>query len=1120
MLKIIAGRSGSGKTEAIHRLIQQNARKRAIVLLVPEQSSFQNEKRILDTLGARASANISVLSFKRLYETVSELYGGNHLKRLDDGAKAVLMSTAAEAVSEQLTLYSVRSKKNDFADLMLGAVNEFKMCGIKPSDLYDAANKTTQPRLSRKLRESAAIYEAYDALLYNTYSDPDDDLVRLYELLCEHPYFEGKDVYIDSFNGFSGQERKILECIIQQAESVVVSLCCDKSSAAEIGNSIFQEPDTTLRQLRMIAEQYDVEIQPVEWMDTIYRYKSDSLKAIEESVFRFDGDAYDYNDGAVKIYEAKDEYDEIHQVCREIRKLVREEQYAYRDITVIFRDPELFKNLIVSEFPKYHIPYFMSAPQPLKEKPLIRLILSAFEVIHSSFNTESILTYLKTDMTSLSQTEVYLLENYAYLWDIKGSRWKRPFTMNPNGNEEAVDEEELEKIEALRKKAIEPLLTFSESLSKAENGGDISKAVFMLLQELGTAKKMKSLVSRLESVNDTRQKETEARVWDIAMKLLDKMYTVLGSTALDSRRYEELLKLMIRKNALSDIPQTLDHVMIGTAGNIRLQKQKAVFVIGALEGVFPIVPTASGLFSDSERTTLIGMELPLYDAVYGMTLKEKFNAYSSLALPSEKLFVSCCLTNSKGETCEPSVIIKEIQAILPKVRVRYYEDLTDEEKICTEQQSFEECASLWHSHTALSATLKEYYAHSKTYFSRFSSIERMLLDEPYHLSTSERSKRLFGEKLTLSASQVESFYQCPFRYFCRYGLKAYPRKKATMDAGLYGSTVHFILEQLMKNEGAETLKTADESKLQELIDKYITAYLKEIGSEEERSERFMAQFRMIERNLALILRHMIREMNSGSFVPTDFELEISDQGDIPAYELKLPDGNTVQVVGKVDRVDTYVKDQCKYIRIIDYKTGNKKFRLSDVLYGLNIQMLLYLSIINKNGQEHYSEDQQYSLAPAGILYFPSTPVSKTGGHHSEETQKAILKDQQSSLRMNGLLINDPEIIEAMEKDCAGVFIPAKLGKDGKLQSSSLTSLESYGKIFSYLDKKLLSMANALYGGKIGREPVKGGGIDGCQYCDYRSVCAFEEGKAFRRVDKKSNHAAIEEMCQEEENKDE
>lgn len=1119
MLQIIAGRSGSGKTERIFQEICSRPEGERIILLVPEQSSFQSEKRILNTLGASGASEISVLSFRRLYDAVTEKYGGAGARRIDEGVKAVIMSLAAEAVSDKLVLYGSRSKRSDLAQLMLSAVNEYKMCAVTPEMLVDAALHTDDMRLRQKLTESAAVYSAYEAMLGTAYSDPDDDMTRLYEMLCTHSYFSGARVYIDSFNGFSGQERRILEEIMCQAEYVCVALCCDKSSARQAESSIFREPDITLRQLLSIAGKTGTEVLPTIWLDRQLRYKNESLAAVECSVFRFDGDPYYTDDNAVTVYEADDEYDEIQYTAREISRLVRDEGYEYRDITVVCRAPDMYRNIIASEYPKFGIPYFMSEQKPLEDKPLIRLVLSAFEVIHSSFATENILSFLKTGLTPLSEHDVFTLENYVYMWDIKGRHWKQPFTMDPDGNTGSPDMEKLSRLEGMRQSVIAPLTAFGKALSSAGNGGEISEAVYRLLESLGTAKRMKQLIGFLNELIDPKQKETEARIWDIVMDLLDKLHTILRNTPVTSRRYYELFRLMLSKNPISDIPQTLDQVIIGTAGGLRSEKQRAVFVIGAADGVFPAVPTASGIFSDSERIALLSMELPLYDSVFGMSLKEKFIAYAALSLPTEKLFVSRHLSNSKGEPCEPSVILRELTSILKNLRVLHRSDLPADELFFTEEQAFEECALRWHDNDSVSETLRAHFASSPDYSDRYNAVYRAVNEEPFALNNRAQTRKLFGEKLTLSASQAETYYLCPFRYFCRYGLKAYPRKKADMDSAMYGSAVHYILENMLRDIGFSNLSSADEDKLRELVHEYIEKYLLELGSSQDRTSRFLAQFEIIERNLTAVLRRLIEEFSVSSFVPSDFELTIDEGGEVPAYELELPGGEKVSLIGKVDRVDTFIRNGEKYIRIVDYKTGNKKFRLSDILYGLNLQMLLYLSVINRNGAGHYSENK-YRLAPAGILYMPSTPASSTGDLHTGEVRSELIKKQQSAFRMNGLLIDDPEILKAMEKDARGVFIPARLNSRGKLEQrgKSAVSSEEYGRIFSYIDKKLMEMAKSLYDGDIRRSPAKGS-TDACAYCDYKTVCGYEDGKPCRTVTNMSIDKTLESIHAEEGRKD-
>ena len=1115
MIQFFCGRSGCGKTYKIYENISTETDFGNVILIVPDQSTFINEKRILNEFGAARASQIRVFGFERLYEYLAEKYNQMPKQRIDDGAKTVLMSIAAEQVSDKLELYAQKAGKADFAELMVNAVNEYKLCAISPQNLDETAEKITDHTLKQKIKESAVIYSAYDAIVNETYSDPSDDMTRLYEIICTTDFFKNKRVYIDSFNSFSGQEYPIVEKIIEQADYVGIALGMSGEPAENSENSLFKEPFITMNRLSAFAGDNNIKILPAVNLTRQKRFSSNSLQALEESFYRFDGDTYLCDDNAVQLYEADSEYDEIRRTAGNICRLVREHGYSYNDITVICRDADTFRHIIESEFPKYNIPFFLSEKKPLENHSLIRFILSAFEAVHSSFSTENILTFLKTDFSCLSPEEVCTLENYVYIWDIRGTRWKSPFTMNPDGN--STDESEnimlkLALIDELREKAVTPLIRFSEDIKNALTGSDISYAVYKLLRSVNADKKLRDIAEWFRKNGDIKFCETEIRVWNITMDILDKMYNIFKNRKTDSRHYLELLKLMIRKSPVSDIPQTLDQVTVGIAGNLISENPKAVFIIGASEGVFPAVPKSSGLFSDSERSELIALELPLHYGIIDQSMLEKYNVYSSISLPSERLFVSCHTADSKGGSFKPSSIFTEIQAVLG-IKPMSKSDLSPKDIFFTEKQSFEECASQWNDHTETSETLKSFFRNSRDFKDVCTAIDKAVNDEPYRIADKNIAKGLFGNHMKLSASQAETFYSCPFEYFCRYGLKVYPRKRASMNPMMYGSVVHYVLENLLREEKFDDIKKFDDTQISNAVRKHIENYIQMLGGKDERLERFIIQFRIMERNLVILLKRLISEFNVCKFVPESFELKIGGNNpDIPAYTLQLPTGEKISVTGFIDRVDTYTRNNEKFIRIIDYKTGKKTFRLSDIYYGLNMQMLLYLSAINKNGSARYS-DGKYTLAPAGILYMPSTPDAESKSFNSKDQKDKNQTEITRNFKMSGLLIKDEDVLGAMEENIQGIYIPAKKDMD---KCDSLVSIADYGHIFSYIDKKFISMAQSLLDGDIERNPVKSS-LDACIFCDYNTVCGYEKGKKSNNFKSADNAEILKQIKEETKN---
>ena len=234
-----------------------------------------------------------------------------------------------------------------------------------------------------------------------------------------------------------------------------------------------------------------------------------------------------------------------------------------------------------------------------------------------------------------------------------------------------------------------------------------------------------------------------------------------------------------------------------------------------------------------------------------------------------------------------------------------------------------------------------------------------------------------------------------------------------------------------------------------------------------------------------ILLRMIQEFRLSRFETVAVELEISRGGDVEPYVIKLPDGGSITISGKVDRVDVYNDDGKAYLRVVDYKTGGKDFRLGDVFSGLNMQMLIYLMCLWDNGKEKYGD-----TVPAGIMYVPANnsgeQLSRRAGAEEIEAQK--LKNG----RMNGMILEDEKILDAMEEGCEGRFINAFIDKKGELQGT-LLSLEGFRLLHERIDSMLTEMGLALHGGEIDAVPVMGTTCynNTCTYCDYKDVCRRE-----------------------------
>lgn len=1079
MLQFILGRAGSGKTEYLRRKLAERALSGddKCIMLVPEQFTFETEKAMLSLAGPKCANSIGVYSFTRLAELVFRRVGGLAGRRLTDGGRRILMSSAIAACEEQLEVYRSAAGSGRMTQLMLTAVDELKMCGIAPGDLTDTAAGLSGRGLSQKLRELAAVYAAYDALVAASYLDSRDDLTRLYEALEGERVFSGYTIAVDSFEGFTKQELDVLSRLMVQADRVLLSLCTDGLPGD--GAGLFALVERTRRQLTAIAGELGVEAPAPVMLTRAPRFRNENLKLLEAQLFCPQEVLTSPDHEGITLYQARDVYDESEFVAASIRRLAME-GVRYREVTVICRDPGQYYGSLDVALGKRDIPCFMSQPVRVDAEPVTRFLLGAFEAVLGGFSTEDLLGMLKTGVAGFTAEEISDLENYAYLWKLNGPVWKESFLRHPGGfGRELTEEdiEELSRLNALRERLMGPLLTFAGTTADG-TGTELSEACYRLLMDFGLEESLPEYCRRLELSGEDGIAARQLRVWDLLMETLDQLHSILGDRKTSRERYYRLLKEVLAAEDVSDIPETADQVIFGTAEQVRQTRPRAVFLMGVTQGDFPQNPRSAGIFSDAERRELIERQLPLGDPLELRAVEERYLAYSVACLGSERLFVSWP-ESVGGEEKEPSELVAGLRGVFPTLEPE--RGLPEEFFANSRGAAFSRMAARWREQSPRAEAMRRFVREDPEYAGRLEALERASDREPRRIESPELARGVYGQRLFLSPTQIETYHSCPFKYFCRYGLNARERRPAEVDVLQYGTLMHYILEQIFSKPQEERAQWSD-GDLRELIDGIIERYAGEnLGGMELLSSRQRYRLQRMGRSAHRLIRHLELELAQSRFVPQYTELKLGR--DAPALRIETEDGDTVTVGGTIDRVDIFRRPGGKsYVRVIDYKTGGKDFKLQDVLYGLNMQMLVYLAALVEGG----------SRLPAGILYVPAAEpdISAGRGDSPEEIRKQELK----KLRMSGLLLSDGEIITAMEAGAKGLFIPAALKKDGTPDGhSAVLSEEELSRVLEYSRRLIATMGRELLGGDARVKPNMVNS-SACAYCPYCAVCGSELGE--------------------------
>ena len=1064
MLHLILGPAATGKTSVIYEAIRRRieAKQPGAILIVPEQYSHAAERELVARCGPTTSLYAEVLSFTRLGGRVADELGGGARVALDEGGRMLTMRMALAKASGTLRLYGHLGQKPEFLKGLLDTVDELKQCDLTPEALLDAADHA-EGSLADKLFDLAYLLAAYDGISGQT--DPRDALGRLADTIGDSSVVKSA-VFIDAFSDFTAQENRILRRLLRASTDLTVALTCN-GFADE--NPLFAPAVTTAHALRRVAEEYGHTVE----VTLLERGAEDAapceLAVVERYLFgeelppSGENGTSGTSSPAVELYTAGTPLEECELAAARVRAMVEDEGYRYRDIAVAARGFSDYETTAEHVFARYGIPVHVARKADILDKPILLLLTAALDILDGGWRFEAVFRYLRTGLAGLSQAEVDLLEGYVRTWNIYGSRWTRrgAWTENPAGYGAPFGEREkaeLAWIDTLRRRVAGPLAALEQAGRSAKTAAEQAGALYQFLETISLPETLTDRSARLrENGRDTLAAEY-SQIWGILVSALEQTHAILGDMPMGQPEFAALMRLTLSQYSVGAIPQTIDRVHLGELDRTRRRDLKCLIVLGATDARLPAPASGKGVLTEPERERLRMLGLPLPDSAEERVYREQALIYHAFAVPKERLIVSWARAEDSGSVCRKSPVLTRLEAIVGREAVAFV------------------------GGAVLGAPSLSDFPHMYPDDLETGRRGRRPLQPNTALSV-PATRRLYGETLRLSASRIETFHSCAFRYFMQYGLMAKVRRKAELDAPLAGDFMHYILENVtreIQSRGGFQSAAAD---WRELTDHYVTEYTRlRLGDMAEKTPRFHYLFRRLCRDTYSVVEDMVEELSRSEFRPLDFELSFGPDGTLPPVEL-TGDGIELSLRGAVDRVDGWVHEGKLYLRVMDYKTGRKDFSLSDVWYGVGVQMLLYLFALTRLGGAHFGG---LPLLPGGVLYAPARDVivslPKTAG------EEEIAKERRSALRRSGLIVSDPDLIAAMERGDRPEFIPVKFAKDGAPGGDSLVTLEELGRISRHIDQRLLDLAREIRVGTVAPLPLGGSVGSPCLYCDFRSAC--------------------------------
>ena len=1132
-LRFICGRAGSGKTRYCLDEIKSKLSAGAahpLVLLVPEQFTFQAEKDLIAALGTGGILNAEALSFRRMAFRVFNEAGGIARPRIHQAGKCMILYRILDKTRDGFQVFSKSADRQGFVTALSAIITEFKRYNVTP-DMLENVGKTLEEDdpLKAKLKEIASVYALFEKALAERYRDSDDDLALASKKLGSIPLYNGAEIWIDGFAGFTPQEYGIIGQLMKKCERVNISLCADCLDETEPcgGADLFSPVKKAYGKLVEIARENGIPLEPTVNLNSqpLPRFSlSLELSHLERNLYAYPYKVYKEKTRDISLFSSANIFSEIEACARDIVSLCRDRGMRYRDIAIVAGNLAVYEKPVEVVFTEYGIPCFIDRKVDAANHPLVRLILAVPDIFIENWSYEAVFRYLKTGLTGIDQDSIDRLENYVLACGIRGNRWTdgQEWRMVPGlvPDEKGLDsqDEMLGEINRIRDKVSSPLLEFRNKTKGRRTAAEFCESLYEFLCSAGIPGRIEESIEKFRKNGNLNLANEYSQVWNIAMEVFDQTVEVLGDESFEVEKFAAVLKIGFGEYKIGLIPASLDQVLVGSAERSRSHEIKALYILGANDGVFPPEAADEGILSDRDRTFLSKAGIELAGDTKTRIIDGRYEVYRVLASAGSYLKISWPIANHEGGALRPSMLISRLRKLFPAITEK--SDILSSgfareeiELLACKSPAFKYMISAMRR-KADGKEIKPFWQEAYCWFalneewkekcrSARAAFKYKNVAQPV---SCDKIAGLFGNPIVFGISRLEKYAACPFAFFVQYGLKAREREVYSLSPPDVGSFMHAVIERVSRldSEGKISWQDFDKNKCYEAVSEIVDEMLEKMrNSGIAASKRHAALIARLKRVVSRAVRLIAEHMRRSGFKPVAHEVDFGENGKYPPIVIELDPGEKIFLTGRIDRVDALETRDGTYLRIIDYKSGKRDFKLSDVFYGLQVQLAAYLDAVRKSGvplrgpasgmrKSSGGSGTIASYLPGGILYFKiDDPIVKGSGRIAdEEIEKAVMR----KLKMRGLLLADANIIKEMDNGIEGtsLIIPASVNKDGVIgKNTSAATLKRFNLLSKYVGKLLKDLCGEIVKGDVSIKPYKRKRDTSCKYCGFSAVCQFD-----------------------------
>lgn len=1113
-LRFYFGPSGSGKSHRIYEEIMQRAAQepgRNFLIIVPDQFTMQTQKDLVMRSDRGGILNIDVLSFGRLSHRILEEVGTKEMPVLDDTGKSLVLQKIAADLKEQLPAMGSLLHKQGYIHEVKSAISEFMQYGISTQDMDKLiASAEKRGALAMKLRDLKTLYRGFQDYIRDHFITTEETLDVLRRSLVKSKILPDSVVVFDGFTGFTPIQNRLIQELMRVCEETIVTVTIGEEEdpyQMDGEQKLFHLSKKTVADLVKLAAEAEV----TRGEDVFVKggpnrfTEAPALCYLEQNLFRYQYEPYTEKQCEIRMFEALSPREEVHQTALYIRKLIREEGLTYRDIAVVIGDLEGYASYVETEFGQLEIPCFLDRTRGIVLNPMIEYIKSALQLYIRDFSYDTVFHFLRSGMADISREEIDELENYVIRTGARGYRtYSRLFTRRTEEMQQGSGQEDTERAEETMERLNRIRQQFADTveilhMAPRAKAGEYVDHLYDFLEQNQVQQKLLNYQQQFEQEGDLAKAREYAQIYRLVMDLLDQIYELLGEEEISLQEFADILEAGFGEITVGTIPQNVDRIVVGDMERTRLKQVKVLFFLGVNDGNIPKNASKGGIISDMDREFLIESGTEMAPSPRQQMYIQRLYLYLNMTKPSERLYLSYAKVNSDGKGIRPSYLIDTVRKLFPQLAVEYPQNRSRLEQIEGRQEGARYLAEELREYA--DGTLREeerqdFYLMYRAYETDPEGRDRLTAAafRRYKESGLSRivARALYGRQLENSVSRLETYAACACRHFLQYGLSLQEREEFGFEVSDMGNVYHAVLENFAGKlaESGRTWWDFDENfatqAIKEAVEGYAATYGETVLYSSARNEYAITRMSRILTRTVLTLQQHLKQ---GSFQPDDYELSFRFAEDLDSIHVDLSEEEKMHLQGRIDRIDVSEDEEHVYVKVIDYKSGNKKFDLAALYYGLQLQLVVYMNAAMELESRKHPDKE---IVPAALLYYHiddptiETPV--------ELTQEQINEEILTKLRMNGVVNSDPAVVERLDRflQDKSKVIPVEKKKDGSFSArSGILSREELHVVSAYVDTKIRQIGREILDGKIAANPYEKGNEEACTYCAYKKVCGFD-----------------------------